>query len=207
MSHIMLIGIQGSGKGTQARKILEHSDAYTLFEMGTELRKFAQTGTPEGDETKRCIEAGLKAPTSAVVAMAEAYVATNKDKKILLDGVIRSQEQNTALEPVFGDFIVIYLSLDVETAVARLGGRRIDPITSETFPASYKGETNPKTGNQLVVRADDTEEAIRSRISWSIADTLPLIDTWEAHGHRVYKIDASQSEEEIFAEIERVITK
>ena len=70
--------------------------------------------------------------------MAEAYVATNKDKKILLDGVIRSQEQNTALEPVFGDFIVIYLSLDVETAVARLGGRRIDPITSETFPFSYK---------------------------------------------------------------------
>ena len=47
MSHIMLIGIQGSGKGTQARKILEHSDNYTLFEMGTELRKFAKSGTPE----------------------------------------------------------------------------------------------------------------------------------------------------------------
>ena len=134
----MLIGIQGSGKGTQARKILEHSDEYTLFEMGTELRKFAKSGTPEGEETRRCIEAGLKAPTSAVVAMAEAYVATNKDKKILLDGVIRSAEQNTALGPVFGDFIVIYLDLDVEMAVARLGGRRIDPITSETFPSSYK---------------------------------------------------------------------
>lgn len=70
--------------------------------------------------------------------MAELYVANNKDKKILLDGVIRSQEQNTALEPVFGDFIVIYLDLDVEIAVARLGGRRIDPVTSETFPSSYK---------------------------------------------------------------------
>ncbi len=207
MSHIMLIGIQGSGKWTQARKILEHSDDYTLFEMGTELRKFAKSGTPEWDETKRCIEAGLKAPTSAVVKMAEAYVATNKDKKILLDGVIRSEEQNTALEPVFGDFIVIYLDLDVETAVARLGGRRIDPVTSETFPSSYEWETNPKTGNKLIVRVDDTEEAIRSRISWSIADTLPLIDTWESHGHRVYRIDASQSEEEIFAEISRVITK
>ncbi len=207
MSHIMLIGIQGSGKWTQARKILEHSDNYTLFEMGTELRKFAKSGTIEWDETKRCIEAGLKAPTSAVVAMAEAYVANNKHKKILLDGVIRSAEQNTALEPVFDDFIVIYLDLDVETAVARLGGRRIDPVTSETFPASFKGETNPKTGNKLVVRADDTEDAIRSRISWSIADTLPLIDIWEANGHKIHTIDASQSEEEIFAEIERVITK
>lgn len=207
MSHIMLIWIQWSGKGTQARKILEKSEEYVLFEMGTELRKFAKSGTPEWDETRRCIEAGLKAPTSAVVKMAETYVATNKDKKILLDGVIRSQEQNTALEPVFGDFVVIYLDLDVETAVARLGGRRIDPITSETFPASYKWETNPKTGNKLVVRADDTEDAIRSRISWSIADTLPLIDIWEANCHKVYKIDASQSEEEIFAEISRVITK
>lgn len=113
--------------------------------------------------------------------MAEAYVATNKDKKILLDGVIRSQEQNTALESVFGDFIVIYLDLDQETAVKRLAGRRIDPVTHETFPASFKGETNPKTGNTLTVRADDTEDAIRSRISWSIADTLPLIQTWEAN--------------------------
>ncbi len=203
----MLIGIQGSGKGTQARKILEHSDAYTLFEMGTELRKFAKSGTIEWDETRRCIEAGLKAPTSAVVAMAEAYVATNKDKKILLDGVIRSAEQNTALEPVFGDFIVIYLDLDAEIAVARLGGRRIDPVTNETFPSSFKWETNPKTGNTLIVRADDTEDAIRSRISWSIADTLPLIDIWETNWHRVYKIDASKSEAEIFAEIEWIITK
>ena len=207
MSHIMLIWIQWSGKGTQARKILEHSDNYTLFEMGTELRKFAQSGTPEWEETRRCIEAGLKAPTSAVVKMAELYVTTNKDKKILLDGVIRSQEQNTALEPVFGDFIVIYLDLDVETAVARLGGRRIDPITSETFPVSYKGEFNPKTGNKLVVRTDDTEDAIRSRISWSIADTLPLIDIWESNWHKVYKIDASQSEAKIFAEIEKAIER
>lgn len=205
MSHIMLIGIQWSGKGTQARKILEKYDDYVLFEMGTELRKFAQSGTPEWDETRRCIEAGLKAPTSAVVAMASAFVEKNQGKKILLDSVIRSKEQNDSLEKVFGDFKVIYLELAVETAVARLGGRRIDPVTHETFPASFAWDTNPKTGNKLIVRADDTEDAIRSRISWSISDTLPLLDIWAASGHDICRIDADQSEEEIFGEIEEVV--
>jgi adenylate kinase family enzyme len=43
MNHIMLIGIQGSGKGTQARKILEKNPGFVLFEMGPELKRYAQT--------------------------------------------------------------------------------------------------------------------------------------------------------------------
>lgn len=205
MSHIMLVGIQWSGKWTQARKILEKYPDYILFEMGTELKKFAQNGTPEGNEAKALIEAGHKAPTSAVVKMAENFLEANSGKKVLLDGVIRSKDQNDNLESVFGDFDVLYLDLDVETAVTRLSGRRIDPVTSETFPASYTGESNPKTGNKLITRVDDTPDAIRKRIAWSIADTLPLIEVWRDHGHRIFEISANQSEEAIFAEVEKMI--
>ena len=207
MSHIMLIWIQWSGKGTQARKILEHSDDYTLFEMGGELRKFIKTDSPAAIEAKSFMDQWLKVPTSAVIAMTEDFIKNHPNKKLILDGVIRSKDQNYALASLFGDFSVIYLELWVEDAVQRLCGRRIDPVTQETFPASFKGETNPKTGNTLTVRADDTEEAIRSRISWSIADTLPLIDIWESNWHKVYKIDASQSEAKIFAEIEKAIER
>ena len=201
----MLVGIQWSGKWTQARKILEKYPDYILFEMGTELKKFAQNGTPEGNEAKALIEAGHKAPTSAVVKMAENFLEANSGKKVLLDGVIRSKDQNDNLESVFGDFDVLYLDLDVETAVTRLSGRRIDPVTSETFPASYTGESNPKTGNKLITRVDDTPDAIRKRIAWSIADTLPLIEVWRDHGHRIFEISANQSEEAIFAEVEKMI--
>jgi len=173
--------------------------------MGTELKKFAQNGTPEGNEAKALIEAGHKAPTSAVVKMAENFLEANSGKKVLLDGVIRSKDQNDNLESVFGDFDVLYLDLDVETAVTRLSGRRIDPVTSETFPASYTGESNPKTGNKLITRVDDTPDAIRKRIAWSIADTLPLIEVWRDHGHRIFEISANQSEEAIFAEVEKMI--
>ncbi len=205
MSHIMLVGIQGSGKWTQARKILEKYGDFVLFEMGTELKKFAQTDSPEWQETKRCVEAGLKAPTSAVVKMAENFLRNNSGKKVLLDGVIRSKEQNDNLESVFGEFDVLYLDLDVETAVERLSGRRVDPVTSETFPASFTGDSNPKTGNKLITRVDDTPDAIRKRIAWSIADTLPLIEVWRDHGHRIVKVSANQTEEAIFAEVEKMI--
>jgi adenylate kinase len=137
--------------------------------------------------------------------MAQVFLEQHADKKILMDGVIRSREQNDVIGPLFGNFDVIHLDLEEETAVKRLCGRRIDPVTQETFPASYTGETNPKTGNTLVVRADDTEEAIRKRIAWSISDTLPLIDLWREAGHRIYTIHADRSEEEIFGEIEKVI--
>jgi adenylate kinase family enzyme len=137
--------------------------------------------------------------------MAENFLENNSDKKVLLDGVIRSKEQNDNLEHIFGEFAVIYLDLDVETAVERLAGRRVDPVTSETFPASFTGDTNPKTGNKLITRVDDTPDAIRKRIAWSIADTLPLIEVWRDHGHKIFQISANQSEEAIFAEIEKIV--
>jgi adenylate kinase len=175
--------------------------------MGGELRKFIKTDSPEAIEAKSYMDQGLKVPTSAVIAMTENFIKNNPEKSLILDGVIRSKDQNDALAHLFGNFSVIYLELDQETAVQRLCGRRIDPVTQETFPASFVGETNPKTGNKLIVRADDTEDAIRSRISWSISDTLPLLDIWAASGHDIYRIDADQSEEEIFGEIEQVIQK
>ena len=202
----MLVGIQGPGKGTQARKILEkYPDDYVLFEMGGELRKFIQTDSPEAIDAKSYMDQGLKVPVPAIIKMAAEFLERNIGKRIIMDGVIRSAEQNKAIGPLFGNFDVIYFSLDEDTAVTRLCGRRIDPVTQETFPASFTDAVNPKTGNTLVVRADDTEDAIRKRIAWSISDTLPLLEVWREHGHNVYEIDADQSEEEIFAEVEQAI--
>ncbi len=202
----MLVGIQGSGKWTQARKILEkYPDNYVLFEMGGELRKFAKNGTPDGDIVKSIIEAGVKVGPEYIIKLSKAFIKANTGKKILIDGAIRDKFQNDAMEKVWGEFDVLYLELDEDTAVSRLCGRRIDPVTQETFPASYKGDKNPKTGNKLVTRADDTEDAIRKRIAWSISDTLPLLDTWEANGHKINRIDADQTEDEIFREVEKAI--
>jgi adenylate kinase len=174
--------------------------------MGAELRKFFEGDSLLAQETKKLMNAGHKAPTEAIIEMTKMFLTKNSDKRIIMDGVIRSQDQQDAIGHLFGNFDVIYLELDEETAVKRLCGRRIDPVTQETFPASFMGDTNPKTGNTLVTRTDDTEDAIRKRISWSISDTLPLLGVWRDGGHAVYTINANQSEEVIFAEIEKVLS-
>jgi adenylate kinase len=160
--------------------------------MGTELRKFAQLDTPDGKRVKDALEAGLKAPTEYVVKLTEKFLEDHKEKKVLIDSAIRSAEQNDALEEVWGDFDVLWLDLTEEKAIARLAGRRVDPITNETFPASFTGDVNPKTGNILITRSDDTPEAIKKRIAWSIGETLPLIEVWKRHNHIVHHVDADQ---------------
>ena len=56
-----------------------------------------------------------------------------------------------------------------------------------------------------MTRADDTPEAIRKRIAWSIGETLPLIEVWKRHEHTVFHIDAAQTEDEIFSQVEKMI--
>jgi len=70
--------------------------------------------------------------------MTKQFLAKNTGKRIIMDGVIRSADQNGAIGSLFGNFDVIYFRLDEDTAVERLCGRRIDPVTQETFPASFQ---------------------------------------------------------------------
>jgi adenylate kinase family enzyme len=106
--------------------------------MGTELRKFSELQTEDGKRVREALHAGLKAPTEFVVKLTEKFLTDHSDKKVLIDGGIRSAEQNDALESVWGNFDVIWLNLEEEEAVKRLLGRRIDPVTHETFPASFE---------------------------------------------------------------------
>lgn len=87
----------------------------------------------------------------------------------------------------------------------RILHRRVDPETGETFPENFIGNTNPKTGNPLVVRVDDNEEAVSKRIQWSINESLPLIDIWEKDGYTVHRIDANRDIEIVFADIYQII--
>lgn len=206
MKHLMLVWIQWSGKWTQARNILEqYPDEFVLFEMGTQLRKFAKNGTPDGDIVNATLTAWNKVKLKYIVQLSEEFIQNNQGKRILIDGAIRDKEQNDAMEYVWWDFDVIHLDIDEKTALNRLAGRRIDPITQETFPWDFEWDINPKTGNTLVVRADDTEDAIKKRIAWSLSDTLPLLEVWKNHGHTVHTIDACGDEDHVFWQIQKIL--
>ena len=200
------MGIQGSGKGTQARKIAEKF-GYQIFDTGAELRKIATTDTELGRKINEIIVSGNYVPSEYIRDTIEYFVNTHKNIPVLFDWPIRSHEQDRVIRPILGKFVVIELELDKNLAIERLLHRRIDPETGETFPESFEWNINPKTGNILTTREDDNREAIEKRISWSLNESLPLIEKWKKDGHFVHKINANQPIEKVFEEISNFILK
>lgn len=202
--HIILTGIQGSGKWTQSKKIVEHF-GYHLFETGAELRKITKTNTPLGNEIRSIIDQGHYVPSRYIRDLITHFIETHRGEKILFDGPIRSIEQDTVIRPIIGEFSVIHLKLDPEIAIDRLIHRRVDAVTGEVFSKDFKGDTNPRTGNPLITRADDTPESIKNRIAYSLEETLPLMTVWEKDGHPVYHIDANRSIDTVFSDISSLL--
>ncbi len=200
----MLVGIQGSGKGTQARRILDKFD-YKLFDTGAELRRIAQGDTELGQKIKAIIESGNYVPSEYIRDTIAHFIETNKNSPVLFDGPIRSAEQDKVIRPILGKCVVICLDLSPEIAISRLLSRRIDPETGETFPEDFVWDINPKTGNTLIHRKDDTEEAIQNRIKWSLEESLPLINIWKKDNYEVFHIDANRHIDEVFEEISTLI--
>ncbi len=205
LPNILLIGIQWSGKWTQARKIVE-SHWYALFEAWTELRNIAKTDSPLWKEIKWILDAFQYVPARCIRDVIIDFIKNNTGKPILFDSAIRSHEQNDAIESILGNFIVVHLNLEKNIAIDRLMHRRVDPITNEAFPPDFPGNINPNTWNTLITRADDTLEGIQKRIQWSLNETLPLIEIWEKSGHKIYHIDADRTVETVFSDISHIVS-
>lgn len=203
--NIILVGIQGSGKGTQARKIMEKNPEFCFFEMGQKLRDFANMDEDLSPIVRKHLNEGTLVPMEVIEAMLFHYKNHHKDGTILFDGIPRSLEQLELFEKVFPDYFVIFLDLDKESAIERLAGRRIDPTNGMSFPADFEGDFSPYTGAKLETREDDHEEAVLKRIQGFYHNTLPLIAEWAARGKRVYRIDASKSIQEVADMIDVII--
>ena len=190
MKHIILSGVQGSGKGTQARKIAKMY-RYELFEMGLCLRAFAMSDHPRAEEIRNILEYGTLAPIDIVQYVLETSIATRGDRPTIYDGTIRTVEQDRVYRHILGDFFVIWFDLPREEAMKRLSGRRYDPVTQEIFGPDMSLDYNPKTGVKLLVRTDDTPEAIAKRLDIFYNTTSPLLDVWRADNIPVHVIDSS----------------
>lgn len=203
--NLILAGIQGSGKWTQSRKIIEKF-GYKLFDTGAELRKISETDSPLWKSIKNIIESGKYVPSEYIRDTISNFIENNKNFSIIFDSPIRSQEQDKVIRPILGNCIVICLDLDREIAINRLLHRKIDPETGEIFGQDFVWDINPKTWNKLIIRKDDNIEAITNRIEWSINETLPLVEVWKENGYQVFHLDANRDIEDIFDDISNIIS-
>ena len=189
MMRIILLGMPGAGKGTQARFLTERYKVPQIS-TGDMLRAEVKSGTPLGLEAKKFMDAGALVPDSVVIKMAEARVRQADCKNgFIVDGFPRTIAQAEALKAagVGIDFVV-----DIETAdeeiLRRMSGRRVHLPSGRTYhvefnPPKVAGKDDV-TGEPLVQRPDDLEETVRKRIDTYHLQTKPLVDFYSAPGQQ-----------------------
>ena len=195
---LVFIWIQGSGKGTQAR-ILKEKYGFEIFETGWVLRKLAKQDSELWRLIKETIEAGKQVTPEIIEMILEDFISNSESENIIFDGLVRNEwNKQTADKKLNKDYKVVYFDLPEKEAMKRLLGRMYNPKTGETFPAGT--EIDPKTGDKLIKRSDDEENAIRQRIKEFYEKTMPVVQQYEKEG-RLIKINANQPIEEVTKEI------
>lgn len=210
---LLIMGAPGAGKGTQAALI---KDAYNISHISTGdmFRKAIKEQTATGIEAKKFIDKGQLVPdyvTNNLVKerLAEADCA----KGFLLDGYPRNVEQAVELDKILAELnikldAVINITVDDKILIDRITGRR----TCTKCGASYHVVANkPKQegicdvcGSELIQRADDTEETIKSRLEVYYGKTEPVLSHYEKQG-LVKNVYGMASIDEIFANIKKVL--
>ena len=177
---LVFFGIQGSGKGTQAKKLAAERNYY-IFEAGAELRSIAATDTELGNTVKSYIDEGHLVPHEIIMKVVKAAIlAQPKHQKILFDGIPRDEDQmndfNAIMKEVGRDFYCINILLDKEEAMERIRQR-----------AEEQG------------RVDDAdEEKVKRRISLFEEKTMPVIRTYTDNDQMV-QISGSGTIDEVYA--------
>ena len=206
---ILFIGPPGSGKGTQAQKLLFHKN-FSHLSTGDLFRKNLKEKTPLGEEAQTYIKRGALVPDKLTNAMVGEFVReVPLEKGILFDGFPRNFNQSEALEEILKETKrklnkVFSLILPDDLIVQRLKGR----LWAKKSGCVYHTQNNPPkkagfcdvSGEALVTREDDREELIRLRLEVFHKETKPLLKKYEEKG-LLAKIEAEACPEEVFQKI------
>nr|XP_023905487.1 adenylate kinase 5, chloroplastic isoform X1 [Quercus suber] len=198
---VMISGAPASGKGTQCELIVQKFGLVHIS-TGDLLRAEVSSGTEIGNKAKEFMNAGRLVPDEIVTAMVTARLSREDavERGWLLDGYPRSFAQAQSLEKLkIRPDIYIVLDVPDEILINRCIGRRLDPVTRKIYHIKNFPPETEEIKARLVIRPDDTEEKVKSRLeiykqnSEAISSTYLKIMT---------KIDGNRPKEEIFKEIE-----
>jgi len=120
--------------------------------------------------------------------------------RVIFDGFIRLDWNKKLFDSYLSDYKVVLFQLSEEKAKARLLGRVYNPVTGETFRTWTTHD--PETWDELIKRKDDTEWSILQRINEYVTKAIPIVEE-QRKEWRVIEINADQSIEDVFAELEK----
>jgi adenylate kinase len=211
--NIVLLGPQGSGKGTQAKLLVEKFNLY-YFEMGSFLRELAKTDPLIYEYQNK---KGKLVPDDMFFFAMKALLKDKVDEKnnLLLDGFPRSVSQYETLRNWFSEFgvrldLVIFIDISEEETIRRLSNRRTCTVCGKIWNLATspipKDPNKCECGGELMQRADDKPEQIKLRLEEYRKNTEPLLGLFEKENILV-KVDGSKPIEEIAKKLEEIVQK
>ncbi|MFD1172795.1 adenylate kinase [Oceanobacillus picturae] len=213
--NLILMGLPGAGKGTQAEKI---NEKYNIphISTGDMFRLAIKEGTDLGKKAKEYMDQGELVPDEVTIGIVKERLSKADCKEgFLLDGFPRTIAQAEALQDLLCDLnqsidYVLHVDVPKEKLVERLTGRRICPTCGATYHVLY----NPpkvegicdKDGSKLIQREDDQAETVKNRLAVNIKQTQPLLDFYEDKGYLV-SVNGDQDIDQVFEDIQNKIDK
>ena len=207
---IVLLGAPGSGKGTQAKKLVADY-GYPQVSTGDLLRDAVARGTEYGLKAKAAMDAGQLVSDDIVLGILKDRVAQpDAAAGFILDGFPRNLAQARMLEEVLAELgqpldAAVLMDLDFDVLFKRLTGRRTCKNCGRIYniyflPVPADGRCESCGGEEFVHRADDKEETIGRRLEVYRNETAPLVDYYRELG-KLQVVDADGSFAEVYSRL------
>lgn len=213
MKNLILLGPPGAGKGTQARRLVEERELEQLS-TGDMLRAAKESGTDMGRKVAEVMAAGQLVTDEIVIGLIEERLRGDAVGYIF-DGFPRTLAQADALDELMQRInqkidAVIELRVDEKALEDRITGRFTCGKCGEVFhdktkPTKVEGVCDVCGSTDLKRRADDTAEALRTRMMAYYRDTSPLIGYYYAKG-QLQVVDGLAEIDTVAAEISRILS-
>ena len=204
---IVLLGAPGSGKGTQAKKLMAERNIPQVS-TGDMLREAISAGTRFGLQAKEIVESGnLVSDDIMLGIISERLTQPDAADGFILDGFPRTLNQALDLEDLLDQLgtplsAVVLLDVDFDILMKRLTGRRTCSLTGKLlniyFSTREELDQCTNAGGELIQRKDDNEETIGNRLDVYRSRTEPLVEYYRSRG-KLRPIDAEGTVVEVYS--------
>ena len=206
---IVLLGAPGSGKGTQAKKLMADENIPQVS-TGDMLREAVANGTRFGLKAKTLMDAGNLVPDDVVLGIiSERLSQPDAQDGFILDGFPRTTQQALDLEDLLDELgtpldTAVLMDVDFDILMKRLTGRRTCSLTGKLLNVYFSSQDEldecTNAGGELVHREDDNEETIGNRLNVYRDNTEPLVDFYRDRS-KLVTIDAEGSIDEVYGRL------
>ncbi len=210
---IILLGLPGSGKGTQGALIAKVFGVPT-FSSGEYFRNLRWEGKLPAEISAKINAGGLVSDEDVNVIIVESFLSTQEAQAgFVLDGYPRTVAQAAFLDDYLtkqslGLTAAVYVDLPMETAFRRISGRRVCPNDGSVYNVYYQPPKREGLcdlcGAALIQREDDRDESVRTRMATYEAITKALIGYYGDQG-KLVTVNGMQTPDVVFAEMRRVL--